>query len=60
VLDGGDPENLPEKWVRKRNGFVARHMAQMQNEPWYDENGMPTRRHLALIMWAYSPDAENL
>jgi len=55
---GGDPSMLSEKWIRKRNGFVARHMAQMEDEDWYEEDGIPTRRHLALIMWAYSPELE--
>lgn len=53
---GGDPKRLPPAWRRKRDAFVARHMAQVKKrrEPLY-ENGRPTRRHLALIMWAYSP-----
>lgn len=35
-------------WGQKRNGFIARHLAQ------YKEN--PKRRHyLALVMWAYDP-----
>jgi hypothetical protein len=32
-------------------------MAQVRNkkEKLFDEDDFPTRRHLALIMWAYSP-----
>lgn len=45
-----------QSWRARRNAFVARHLAQMQNEPRWVE-GQPTRRHLALIAWAYSPDA---
>jgi hypothetical protein len=54
---GGDPRNLDDYWINRRNDFVARHMAQYRNndEPLWDEDGIPTRRHLALIMWAYSP-----
>ena len=40
--------NMPEKWVKKRNGFIARHMAQYKKNPTY-------RRWLALVMWAYKP-----
>lgn len=57
----GDPSKLTEQWRRKRDGFVARHMAQVRSrgEPlWVD--GVPTRRHLALIMWAYSPTPRRL
>lgn len=54
---GGNPKRLSPAWRRKRAGFVARHMAQKKRgrEPLYDAKGRPTRRHLALLMWAYSP-----
>ncbi len=47
-----------QSWMRRRNNFVKRHMAQVekQGEPLWEKNGNPTRRHLALIMWAYTPD----
>lgn len=53
---------LADKWVTKREGFIARHMTQMVNndEPLYDKLGRPTRRHLALIAWAFSPDPSGL
>lgn len=57
---GRDPA-FGQDWVKRRNNFVARHMAQIRNrkEPlWVD--GSPSRRHLALIAWAYSPTAEKL
>lgn len=50
----GRPQNMSEAWVSKRRGFIARHVAQGQKEGWW-KNGHPTRRHLALIMWAYTP-----
>ena len=58
---GGNPGRLSEAWQAKRDGFVRRHMAQvkMNREPLF-ESGMPTRRHLALVMWAYSPRAGSL
>ena len=53
---------LPDYWRSKREGFIARHMAQVEerNEPLWDLDGRPSRRHLALIMWAYSPVASRL
>lgn len=54
---GGDPDRLDPWWRNRRNNFVKRHMAQLEagDEPLVDQDGLPTRRHLALIMWAYSP-----
>lgn len=46
---GGDLDRLSQKWRRKRNGFIKRHMAQ------YVKHKTP-RRRLALIAWAYEPD----
>ena len=53
---GGDPNKLSDAWDKKREAFVKRHMAQVKKRKeklWKD--GEPTRRHLALIAWAYSP-----
>jgi len=54
---GGDIERMDEAWKRKRDGFIARHRAQglLNDEPLWLEDGTPTRRHLAVIMWAWSP-----
>lgn len=43
-------------WHQRRNKFVARHVAQAKknNELWW-KGGQPTRRHLSLVAWAYSP-----
>ena len=53
---GWSGSRLSEKWRRRREAFIARHMAQVRKrrEPLW-RAGKPTRRHLALIMWAYSP-----
>lgn len=53
---------LPDEWRRRREAFIARHMAQViqNDEPLYDEHGRPTRRHLALVAWAFSPDPTGL
>lgn len=44
-------------WRNRRNNFISLHMAQLidNDEPLFKDDGTPTRRHLALIMWAYSP-----
>ncbi len=37
-------------------------MAQVvkRREPLWEQDGSPTRRHLALVAWAYSPEPEKL
>jgi hypothetical protein len=54
----GSFAKLPEKWKRKREAFIARHMAQGKKEQLW-KNGKPSRRALALIMWAYMPPKRN-
>ncbi len=46
-------------WRQRRNAFVARHVAQGKTEGWW-KDGKPTRRHLALAVWAYSPTPARL
>lgn len=50
------PEGGSQRWVERRQNFIARHLAQgrVQEDPWW-EDGEPTRRHLALIAWAFTP-----
>lgn len=59
---GGHLERMSPAWQRKRLGFIARHMAQLRahREPLFTPGGAPTRRHLALIAWAYSPVPDGL
>lgn len=54
----GSHRSLDDGWIAKREAFIARHVAQLvsNDESLYDESGNPTRRHLALVAWAYSPD----
>jgi hypothetical protein len=65
----GIPENLDHRfysenqtWAERRDGFVKRHMAQVKKkkEPLWTPEGDPTRRHLALIVWAYTPTLKRL
>ena len=55
----GSFARLSPWWKRRREGFIARHMAQaMRGEAlWERVRGRwrPTRRALALICWAYMP-----
>jgi hypothetical protein len=48
-------------WAQRREGFIARHKA--PGGPWWETvHGVerPTRRHLGLVMWAYSPTPAKL
>jgi len=57
----GNPDKLSDAWDAKRSAFIKRHTAQVKKQGeklWKD--GEPTRRHLALIAWAYSPNASRL
>ena len=58
----GSVAKVDDYWRDRREAFIARHMAQVEqhNEPLWDTDGLPSRRHLALIMWAYSPNADRL
>jgi hypothetical protein len=53
----GNPNRVSDAWARKRAAFLERHLAQAKErgEAWFLPNGLPTRRHLALVAWAYSP-----
>tara|TARA_Y100000593_G_C4069298_1_gene218335 strand:+ start:145 stop:507 length:363 start_codon:yes stop_codon:yes gene_type:complete len=50
-------------WFEKRNNYIKRSLAGAAAYPastrWW-KNGRPTRRHLALIVWAYSPTPKRL
>ena len=53
----GRPTSLSEKWAAKRDGFVARFVAG-RGAMW--KGADPSKKHLALAVWAYSPDAPKL
>lgn len=58
---GGHKNRLGPEWVAKREAFIARHMAQViANDERLFVDGMPTRRHLALLAWAYTPQLERI
>lgn len=39
---------LNDYWIKKRENFIKRHLAQFRENP-------TPRRELALMMWAYKP-----
>lgn len=45
---GGDFLRVNDYWRKRRNAFIARHLAQYNLNPTY-------RRFLALAAWAYKP-----
>lgn len=53
---GGRPDRLSAYWRRRRDNFVARHLAQVKKrgEPMRKGGGY-SRRALALIAWAWKP-----
>lgn len=52
----GSPSWLDPKWLKKRENFIKRHLAEAKARGEKLTNGrVISRRHLALIMWAYSP-----
>lgn len=58
----GDPDRVSDAWADKRAAFLARHLAEAKanGDPWFEPGGAPTRRHLALVAWAYSPRPHSL
>lgn len=69
IATDGDPKKMMERktgwsdqtWAERRQTFIRRHLRQMrQNDThssgWVD--GQPTRRHLGLIAWAYTPSPQ--
>lgn len=59
---GGDLDRMPQWWREERERFIGRHMAQVKanGEPLFRPDGLPTRRHLGLIFWAWSPHPARL
>jgi hypothetical protein len=61
----GTWDNVGDYWRRRREAFLARHLAQVRQQGealWRrDRSGklQPSRRCLALIMWAYMPPQRN-
>ena len=48
-----------ETWAERRSQFIARHLKEMReidtHRNGWQPNGEPTRRHLGLMAWAYTP-----
>lgn len=58
----GAESTTGQDWRQRRRAFVARHYKQMldNDRPLWEADGSPTRQHLALIMWAWTPDPAGL
>lgn len=61
-LASGDPYAMGrdrfsgQLWSERRANFIRRHMVQAKrNDESFWKKGEPTRRHLSLMMWAYTP-----
>jgi len=50
----GQKSRLSQFWRDKRNAFVARHGKQAKGESLWS-NGRPSRRLIALVIWAWAP-----
>lgn len=63
LIDFNIKKSNPEgtDWWKRRRDFNTRHLAQMRknNRDFFEKSGkykyLPTRQHLGLLMWAYSP-----
>jgi len=70
VKKSKDLEKIPVKkakpqganWLQTRNNRVRAKLGQLMKMkiPWFDKNGLPTKMHTILIMWAFSPSPEYL
>jgi len=47
-----------QTWMERRNGFIKRHWR--KGRRLFKQDGNPTRLHLALVSWGYSPDTKRL
>jgi hypothetical protein len=62
-LASGDPYGMGrdtfsgQMWEERRSNFIKRHVeqARRRKEAFWTKTGQPTRRHLALMMWAFTP-----
>ena len=47
-----------QTWLERRTNFIKRHYR--EGRKLYKLDGSPTRLHLALVAWAFSPDPKGL
>lgn len=47
-----------QTWLQRRNNFIKRHWR--QGRKLFKPDGTPTRLHLALVSWGYSPEPKKL
>jgi len=58
----GNYKRMSLRWRWKRHNFIKRHLAKAKKSgrPLYGKDGLPSRQHLAFIMWAYTPNLGRL
>ena len=49
-----------ETWNQRRENYLKRHLKGGKRTPLYNLDGSPSRYHLSLIAWAFSPDQKGL
>jgi hypothetical protein len=55
-----------QTWDKQRNNYIIRRLSMMKNAKdklYYEkgiDKGLPTKLHVNMIMWAYSPDYKNV
>tara|TARA_R100000231_G_scaffold137798_1_gene114791 strand:+ start:2986 stop:3357 length:372 start_codon:yes stop_codon:yes gene_type:complete len=49
-----------ETWDERRENYLKRHLKAGRQTPLYNIDGSPSRFHLSLIAWAFSPDTKGL
>jgi len=49
-----------ETWTQRRENYLKRHLKGGKRTPLYNLDGSPSRYHLSLIAWAFSPDPKGL
>jgi hypothetical protein len=59
ILMGREPKSQ-KPWSMVRRNFINRHLLQASKveKSFWLPSGQPTRRHLMLLMWAYTPTTE--
>lgn len=49
-----------ETWDERRINYLKRHLKAGKRTPLYNLDGSPSRYHLSLIAWAFSPNPRGL
>lgn len=53
-----EPATIGTTYRQRRQNFINRHIK--TGAPLWDNDGNPTRKHLALVAWGYSPNVPKM